>query len=174
MTQISTHTTPVTIGLDVGDRTTHYCVLDGERSVIARSTFRSTPAALSKTLAQFRGARVALEAGSLSPWMARQLRNDGFEVHVVDPRRVQLISKDPRKTDRRDAEVLARLEASMPELLGTIHHRGEQAQADLSIVRARDLLVRMRTMTVQQVRSLSKVFGVRPRLALTQLAQPAH
>ncbi len=161
MTQISAQTTPVTIGLDVGDRTTHYCVLDGERSVIARSTFRSTPVALSKTLAQFRGARVALEAGSQSPWMLRQLRNDGFEVHVVDPRRVQLISKDPRKTDRRDAEVLARLEASMPELLGTIHHRGEQAQADLSIIRARDLLVRMRTMTVQQVRSLSKAFGVR-------------
>ncbi len=93
--------------------------------------------------------------------MSRRLRSEGYDVHVVDPRRVQLIAKDPRKTDRRDAETLARLEAGMPELLGTIHHRSEQAQADLSVIRARDLLVRMRTMAVQQVRSLAKGFGVR-------------
>jgi transposase len=161
MTQVIANPSPVTIGLDVGDRNTHHCVLDSARSVVVRGSFATTRKELSKTLAPFRGARVALEAGSQSPWMSRHLRNEGFDVHVVDPRRVQLISKDPRKTDRRDAEVLARLEAGMPELLGTIHHRGEQAQADLSIIRARDLLVRMRTMAVQQIRSLSKAFGVR-------------
>ncbi len=161
MTQSTVQSSPVTIGLDVGDRITHYCVLDAARSVVARGSFRTTQTALSKTLNDFSGARVALEAGSQSPWMSRHLRGEGFDTHVVDPRRVQLISKDPRKTDRRDAEVLARFEAGMPELLGTVHHRGEQAQADLSIVRARDLLVRMRAMVVQQVRSLSKAFGVR-------------
>ncbi len=161
MTQPTAQSSPVTIGLDVGDRITHYCVLDAARSVVARGSFRTTQTALSKTLSDFDGARVALEAGSQSPWMSRHLRGEGFDTHVVDPRRVQLISKDPRKTDRRDAEVLARFEAGMPELLGTVHHRSEQAQADLSIVRARDLLVRMRAMAVQQVRSLSKAFGVR-------------
>ncbi|MEZ5987615.1 MAG: hypothetical protein R3F30_00515 [Planctomycetota bacterium] len=55
-------------------------------------------------------------------------------VHVADPRRVQLIAKDPRKTDRRDAELLARLEHGMPGLLGRVHHRGEQAQADLAMI----------------------------------------
>lgn len=161
MTQLSDHSSPVTIGLDVGDRNIHFCVLDATRAVVARGAFATTPTALSKTLVAFGGGRVVLEAGSQSPWMSRRLRSEGFDVHVADPRRVQLISKDPRKTDRRDAETLARLEAGMPELLGTIHHRGEQAQADLSIIRARDLMVRMRTMAVQQVRSLSKAFGVR-------------
>ena len=47
------------------------------------------------------------------------------QVLVADPRRVQLISKDPRKTDRRDAEVLARMAFGFPELLGNIVHRGE-------------------------------------------------
>jgi len=51
--------------------------------------------------------------------------------------------------------------AAMPELLGNVHHRGEQAQAHLSIVRARDLVVRMRTMAVQQVRGICKAFGMR-------------
>jgi len=151
----------LTIGLDTGDRNIHYCALDASRTVVGRGSFPTTRTALSKTLRKFRGARVALEAGSQSAWMSRQLSSEGFDVHVVDPRRVQLIAKDPRKTDRRDAETLARLEASMPELLGRIHHRGEQAQADLSAVRARDLLVRLRRMAVQQVRSLAKGFGVR-------------
>lgn len=82
-------------------------------------------------------------------------------VHVADPRRVQLLSRDPRKNDRRDAEMLARLGRLGPELIGKIFHRGEQAQADLSIVRTRDLVVGFRAMTVQQIRSLSKAFGCR-------------
>jgi transposase len=93
--------------------------------------------------------------------MSRVLGSAGHDVLVADPRRVQLISKDPRKTDRRDAEMLAKMGAAMPELLGSVHHRGEQAQAHLSIVRARDLVVRMRTMAVQQVRGICKAFGLR-------------
>jgi transposase len=161
MTQTTAQSTPVTLGLDIGDRNVHFCALDASRTVLARGSFPTTSTALSKRLRQFPGARVVLEAGSQSAWMSRRLRSEGFDVHVVDPRRVQLIAKDPRKTDRRDAETLARLEAGMPELLGTVHHRGEQAQADLSIIRARDLMVRMRTMAVLQVRSLAKGFGVR-------------
>jgi len=49
----------------------------------------------------------------------------------------------------------------MPELLGSVHHRGLQAQADLAIVRSRDHVVRMRTMTIQHIRGMSKAFGVR-------------
>ncbi len=175
MTQPTTQLSRVTIGLDVGDRNIHYCVLDAARAVVARGAMATTRTALSKTLAAFSGARVVLEAGSQSPWMSRRLHGEGFDVHVADPRRVQLISKDPRKTDRRDAEMLARLETGMPELLGTVHHRGEQAQADLSIIRARDLLVRMRTMAVQQVRSLSKAFGVRlPSASTSAFPQKAR
>jgi transposase len=93
--------------------------------------------------------------------MSRRLRGSGFAEHIVDPRRVKLIASDPRKNDKRDAETLARLEAGMPELLGNVHHRGEQAQADLSIIRARDGLVRTRTLLIQQVRGMSKASGYR-------------
>lgn len=160
MSQTTASTVPMTIGLDVGDRNTHWCVLEG-REVTQRGAFQTSRKGLDRALAPFAGAQVVLEAGSQSPWMSRQLRAAGFVVHVVDPRRVQLISKDPRKTDRRDAEVLARLEAGMPELLGRIHHRSEQAQADLAMVRTRDQMVRMRTSLVQFVRSQAKAFGYR-------------
>ena len=160
MAQLSAAISPVTIGLDVGDRTTHFCVLR-DRVVVHRGSTKTSREGLDQALGEFAGARVVLEAGSQSPWMSRHLKALGFAVHVADPRRVQLISKDPRKTDRRDAEVLARLESGMPELLGQVHHRGEQAQADLSMVRARDQLVQCRTSLVQCARSLCKASGER-------------
>jgi transposase len=156
----ATPTPKLTLGLDVGDRTTHFAAVDGDRVLTERGSFATTPSALSKALSKFRGCKVALEAGSQSMWMCRALKRAGFQVQLIDPRRVQLITKDPRKTDRRDAEMIARLASAMPELLGSIHHRDEQAQADLSIIRARDGLVRVRTLMIQQVRSLAKGFGI--------------
>jgi transposase len=168
MTQLISTPSPVTIGLDIGDRTTHLCVVNESREFVRERSCPTTRGELLRELADFPGARVVLEAGSQSPWISRTLRAAGYVVHVADPRRVQLISKDRRKTDRRDARTLALLESGCPELLGEVFHRGEQAQADLSIVRARDLVVRMRTMAVQQVRSLSKAFGVRLPSASTR------
>lgn len=161
MTQSISTVSEITVGLDVGDRRTHYCVADGARAVQARGSLATTKLALLETLQPFAGAKVFLEAGSQSPWMSRVLRAEGFAVQVVDPRKVELISKDPRKNDRRDAEMLAKMGAAIPEMLGNIHHRSEQAQAHLSIVRARDLMVRMRGMSVQQVRSICKAMGLR-------------
>jgi len=160
MTQVTASTSPLTIGLDTGDRTIHFCAVD-DREVAGRGVFPTTRDGLDRALAAYPGARVVLEAGSQSPWLSRHLRARGFDVHVVDPRRVQLISKDPRKTDRRDAEMLAKLGRGVPELLGRVYHRSEQAQADLAMVRARDRLVLCRTSLVQCVRGLCKSFGLR-------------
>lgn len=161
MTDSTPSVSPLTVGLDVGDRRTHFCAVDGNRRVASRGSFATTQQGLEEALRPFVGAKVVLEAGSQSPWMSRVLRAQGWDLQIADPRRVQLISKDPRKTDRRDAEMLAKLGAAMPDLLGSIHHRGELAQSHLSILRARDLLVQMRKMAVQQVRGLCKAFGVR-------------
>lgn len=161
MTHSTSAVSPITVGLDVGDKRTHWCALDGDRKVVSRGSFRTTRDELEQALVPFCGAKVVLEAGSQSPWMSRSLRGIGHDVQVADPRRVQLIAKDPRKTDRRDAELLARMAAAMPDILGNVHHRGEQAHAHLAIIRARDLVVRMRTMAVQQTRGICKAFGLR-------------
>ena len=161
MTHSTSPVSPITVGLDVGDKRTHFEVVDGARQTVRSGSFTTSRAELEKTLEPFPGAKVVLEAGSQSPWMARVLRSQGYDALVADPRRVELISKDPRKSDRRDASMLARMAAAMPELLGSVHHRGEQAHAHLAIVRARDLLVRMRARAVQQVRGICKSFGLR-------------
>lgn len=155
------------VGLDVGDRVTHMCVIDSARNVIERRRFETTREGLVLGFKDLEPCQVALEVGSQSPWMSAQLRSMGHDTIVADARRVAAMTKGIRKTDRRDAESVARLLQGMPELLGSIYHRGEQAQADLALIRARDLCVRTRTRMVQHVRGTLKVFGLRVRACST-------
>jgi transposase len=161
MTHSTVSVSPITVGLDVGDKHTHLCAVDAAQRVVLRNKFRTTREDLEAALAPYAGAKVVLEAGSQSPWMSRALRALGHDVQVADPRRVAFISKDHRKTDRRDAEMLAMTASALPQLLGDVHHRGEQAHAHLAIVQARDALVAMRTKAVQVVRGSCKAAGLR-------------
>jgi len=129
--------------------------------VVERLSFPTTREGIGKVFADRAPARIVLEVGSQSPWMSDLLRSLGHDVIVADARRVAQLTRAGRKTDRRDAETLARLLQGMPELLGAIHHRGREAQTDLAMIRARDVLVRTRTRLVQHVRGTLKVFGLR-------------
>jgi transposase len=102
-----------------------------------------------------------LEVGPHSPWLSRLLKAQGHEVVVANPRRVRLIAEAERKSDRIDAETLARLGRMDPKLLRPIEHRGEEAQKDLALLRVRDALVRSRTKLIQCARGLAKSFGAR-------------
>jgi transposase len=88
---------------------------------------------------------VILEVGPHSPWSSRLLESLGHEVIVANARRVKLIAKADRKTDRVDAETLARLGRVDPNLLAPIAHGGEAAQRDRALLRVREGLVRSRT-----------------------------
>ena len=161
MTNATAATPMLTTGLDLGDRTTHRCTLDGERRVVARGRFTTTRESLQREFGGIDRQRVVIEAGPQSLWVGHLLREFGHEVMVVDPRRVQKLIAGNRKTDRRDAESLARLALGVPELMGEAHHRSFEAQADLSMLRSRDVLVRMRTKLVCHVRGILKAFGIK-------------
>jgi transposase len=72
-----------------------------------------------------------------------------------------LIYHNPRKTNRVDVETLARLARLDPKLLSPVHHRAPEAQAHLAIIRARDALVRARTLLINHVRGTVKSTGAR-------------
>ena len=80
---------------------------------------------------------------------------------MAHARNVRLIGESRRKDDRLDAQALARLARIDPQLLSPIQHRSAQAQADLSVVRARYALVRARTALVCAARGMTKYFGER-------------
>src|SRR6476660_3627660 len=68
-----------------------------------------------------------------------------------------------KKDDRVDARTLARLARIDPQLLSPVKHRSAQAQADLTVIRARASLVRARTALVNAARGLTKSYGERLR-----------
>ena len=149
----------VTIGLDVGDRYTHVHALGAGGEVVRERRVRTTTAALGMVLTGLPPSRVVLEAGPRSPWLSRLMADLGHEVVVANPRQVALIARSQRKTDRLDAAWLARLGRFDPELLAPIRHRSEASQHDLAVVRARDALVRTRTLLINHVRGAVKACG---------------
>jgi len=141
-----------TIGIDLGDQRTSVCVLDGAGEVRGRMTVATTEGALRRALDGQDPSRTVIEVGTHSPWVSRVLEGLGHEVIVANPRRVRLIAESDDKSDRVDAETLARLGRADPKLLHPIRHRGEQAQRDRAWLSVRDGLVRARVLLVNQGR----------------------
>src|SRR5450755_3731348 len=75
-----------TIGLDLGDRSTAFCVLDGDGAIVAEGKLKTTQAAIDQQFASLAPARVALEAGTHSGWISRLIESYGHEVIVANPR----------------------------------------------------------------------------------------
>ena len=163
------------VGLDVGDRHTHYCVLDLDGAVVGEGAIATKEASLRL---QFEGKprlRIALEVGTHSPWVSRLLTQVGHEVLVANPRKVRLISENDSKRDRADARLLARLAQVGPALLSPIQHRSAEIQTDLALVRAREVAVQTRTKIVNAIRGIVKSTGQRlPGSTTLTFAQKAR
>jgi transposase len=105
--------------------------------------------------------RIAIEAGTHSPWVSRLLEGCAHQVLVANARKLRHIYANKRKTDEIDAENLARLARLDPKLLYPLKHRGQEGQAHLAIIRSRQALVSCRTQLVNHVRGAVKSFGAR-------------
>lgn len=158
----------LTVGIDLGDRSSCYCILGEQGDALAEGSFPTTKAGVEKVFAAMPRCRVAMETGCHSPWVSRQLTQLGHEVVVANARQVQLIGQSTKKDDRLDARTLARLVRIDASLLCPVRHRGPEAQAHLAIIRARDVLVKARTQLVNAARGLTKSFGERLRKCGTE------
>jgi transposase len=153
----------LTIGLDLGDRTSSYCILDEAGEKVSEGKLPTTRAGLNSLFEKMPSSRVGLEVGTHSPWVSRQVAGLEHEVIVANPHKVKLITQSGRKNDRIDAEKLARLARVDPQLLSPIRHRGAEAQADLAVIRARAELIEARTGLINSARGLVKPMGERLR-----------
>ena len=151
----------LTIGLDLGDRSSHYCILDEEGNIILEHKLPTTAKGIQQVFSKIPRSRIALETGTHSPWVSRQLSQMGHEVIVAHARNVRLIGESSRKDDQLDARTLARLARIDPGLLGPVRHRSAKAQIQLTAIRARAALVSTRTALVNAARGLSKSYGER-------------
>ena len=153
----------LTIGLDLGDRSSWYCVLDEAGEIVLEQKLNTTPKAMKEVFGAIPRSRIALETGMHSPWISRLLSELGHEVIVAHARNVRLIGESRKKDDRIDAQTLARLARIDPQLLCPVRHRSAKAQADLTVIRARAGLVRARTALVNTARGLAQSYGERLR-----------
>ena len=150
-----------TIGMDLGDKTSRYCVLNEQGEVTKESSVGTTKKGMLQVFGGMKRCRIAVEVGTHSPWVSRLLSGLGYEVIVANARQVKLISQSSRKDDKLDAQTLARLARVDPQLLRPIRHRSEKAQQDLMTIRVRAALVEARTSLVNTARGLVKAMGER-------------
>jgi len=151
----------LTFGMDLGDKHSCYCVLDGQGEVIQEGGVGTSKKAMAKVFGSMGRCRIAMEVGTHSPWVSRLLLALGHEVVVANPRQLKLISASSRKDDRLDAQTLARLARVDPQLLRPIQHRSAKAQGDLMVIRVRAALVEARTGLINSARGLAKSLGER-------------
>jgi transposase len=149
------------IGLDLGDRVSHYAVKDAEGHLLEEGRTETKAGALEKTFRPMKGDRLLMEVGTHSPWVQRALKKIGIDVRVCDARSAAEANRYGHKTDVRDARMLAELLRTDSQLVTTVEHRSEMDQRMWTMIRARDALVRARTMLVNLVRGVVKSTGSR-------------
>lgn len=165
-----------TVGVDLGDRKSAICRLDAEGEVVERRMISTTREFFEAYFRALPKARVVMEVGTHSPWVSRLLTELGHEVIVANPSKIRG-KKGRRKSDKIDAEWLARQGRADPKLLWPIEHRGERAQADLVLLGTRDCLVKCRTLLINHVRgSVKPLAGRIPKCSAESFHRtaPAH
>ena len=165
----------LTVGVDLGDQWSHYCILGLEGETLAEGQLRTTQEDIAEFFQALNAARVVFEVGTHSPWVQEVICGCGHEVLVANPRLMEGSKRRKRKNDRIDANKLARLGRVDPESLHPIQHRSREVRQDLVVLRARDALVAARTELINATRGLVKSMGTRlPKSSSPSFAQKAE
>ena len=159
-------TAAVTVGIDLGDKVSRYCMLDEGGGVVEEGSLLMTESSVGKHLGRMPAGRMALEAGARARWLRDLLVGYGHEVIVANSR--EFAQKKPhRKNDRNDAERLARKARVDVRELYPVELRSSEQQQDLVRIRMRDGLLRARTLLVNLARGVAKEAGYRLPASIT-------
>jgi transposase len=151
----------LTVGVDLGDQWSNYCILGLVGETLAEGKFRTRKQEVTEFFQVLAISRVVIEVGTHSAWVREIIAGYGHEVLVANPRLMDGSKRRRRKSDRIDAEKLARLGRTDPKSLHPIQHRSTEVREDLLLLRARDALVKSRTELINSVRGLVKSLGAR-------------
>jgi len=164
-------------GLDVGFKRTSVCIVDQTGKIVWRGSVDTHPEMIAAALHRWRGglAKVGLESGPMSPWLARALGALGFAVVCMDARRAADAIKSRRvKSDKADAYALA--EMLRTGWYSAVHVKSEESHRLKALLGSRDQLVRAKRALGNQVRGVLRPFGVRlpSRQGTKKFSMAAH
>jgi transposase len=149
------------VGLDVSMKETSICVIDAADKIVAEGKVATSPEAIAGFVARQApaAARIGVETGSLSGWLWRGLKRLGLPVILIDARHAHAgLKLQPNKTDRRDAQGLARIMRT--GWYKEVHVRSADSQQARQLLASRSLLVAQRIDLENQVRGLLKGSGL--------------
>jgi transposase len=155
-------------GLDVSDKTTHICVVDGDGAVLKREVQATDPDVLAKWLNKHCPglARVVLETGPLSTFLYHGLVERGLPVICICARHAKkALSARVNKSDVNDAESLAQL--CRTGWFNPVHMKADGSHIDRAALKIREQLVKSRNAMVNQLRGMLKLFGLKMGMVTT-------
>jgi transposase len=149
-------------GLDVSDKTTHVCVVDGAGGLVWRGECATDPEVLAKTLRRHAPGliRVVLETGPLSTFLYHGLVERDVPVVCICARHAKgVLSVRSNKSDVHDAEGLAQL--ARTGWFKAVHIKAEATHLDRAQLKIRAQLIEAHRAMAYQLRGLLKLFGLR-------------
>jgi transposase len=149
------------VGLDVSQKSTNVCVVDGSGHQLWSGKCLSTPNAIAQTVRERAplAERVGLETGPLCVWHYHGLKALGVPVFCIDARHAKAaLAMQLNKTDENDAAGLAQIMRT--GWFREVHVKSYEAQLQRSMLQSRLQLVNMRRDASNQVRGALKVFGI--------------
>jgi len=150
------------IGLDVSLASTAICAVSGQGKIVMEATAASEPEELVAALKAMPGGVVAvgLEAGPLSQWLYRYLTDAGFAAVLMETRQVKgALKAMPIKTDRRDAEGIARL--LQMGWYRPVHCKSVSAQEMRALLSARKAIQQAAINLELSIRGVLRNFGLK-------------
>ena len=121
--QARSRETRLTVGIDLGDEWSQCCFLDDKGEIVEECRVKTTREAVKARFGELKQALIAIEVGGHSRWVSQLLSELGHEVIVANARELRAITGSDRKSDRVDAEKLARYARVDPKILRPLRHR---------------------------------------------------
>lgn len=151
------------VGLDVSQKMTAICVVDGAGQRLWRGQCCTVPERITDLVRRHAGAdaRIGIETGSMTPWLVHELRGLGFEVICLDARHARAALKmQINKNDLNDAEGLAQIVRT--GWFRSVYVKSFDNHRARALLGARAQLVGMTTRLSNHIRGVLKTFGLLP------------
>src|SRR5919205_3049505 len=148
------------IGVDFHARQQTICYLTTETGELVTTALKHEPkTAVRAFYAQFSGpVIVGLEASGYSPWFERLLEELGCEVWLGHATEIRRRARWRQKNDRRDAELI--LDLMLHDEFPRLHRPAVQSREVLRMLRYRQKLIKMRTMSKNSLQALALQAGL--------------
>lgn len=148
-------------GLDVSMKTTFICIVNQERKVVFQDSVPTDPIYITKAIEDTGLAieKIAVESGSMSYWLVKELRHKGLPVICIDSRRMaRVLSLNINKTDKNDAQMIA--EAVQSHFYAEVHQKSQENVEAQILIHSRRTLKITANQLKNAVRGHLKAFGI--------------